>query len=192
MRSNKIFKRIGLAVMGSLISISAIAADSTDVVENKEVKIPIVVDADIGRRYFEGSKPFKKGGPACITCHNVTNDKLIPGGLLAKDLTDVFPKYGAALPMWLDNPDNAPMTASYQHHKLDSTERLNLAAFLEHANEVKADQAKQSGIELFVYGGGAGLIIIFVLVSLIWMKRKKQMVKKDIFARQNSAWDAKH
>lgn len=192
MRSNRIFKRIGLAVMGSLISVSAMAADSTDVAKDKEVKAPIVVDADIGRSYFEGSKSFAKGGPACITCHNVTNDKLIPGGLLAKDLTGVFPKYGAALPMWLDNPDNAPMTSSYQNHKLTEEERLNLSAFLQHADEVKVDQTKESGYMLFVFGGGAGLIAIFVLVSLIWMKRKKQMVKKDIFARQNSAWDAKH
>lgn len=192
MRSNRLFKRIGLAIMGSLISVSAFAGDSTEVVENKVVKAPVVVDADIGRQYFEGSKAFAKGGPACITCHNVTNDKLIPGGLLAKDLTAIYPKYGPALPSWLDNPDNAPMTSSYQHHKLDSAERLNVAAFLEHANKVKKDQTKQSGTMLFVFGGGAGLAVILILISLLFMKRKKQMVKKDIFARQNSAWDAKH
>ena len=41
-------------------------------------------------------------------------------------------------------------------------------------------------------GGLGGLVVILVLVSLLWMKRKRQMVKKDIFARQGGAWDAKH
>ena len=165
-------------------------ADTT--AEATEAAEPVVGDVSLGRAYFEGSKRFKKGGPACITCHNVSNDELIPGGLLAVDLTDIYPKYGAALSMWLENPDNAPMTTSYTKHAMTDMERASLAAFLEHANEVKDSQAKNSGYSYMLLGGGIGLVIILLLISVLWMKRKKQMVKKDIFARQNRAWDAKH
>jgi len=165
-------------------------ADTTTVVlENLDAALGNVA---LGRAYFEGSKRLKKGGPACITCHNVTNDELIPGGLLAVDLTGIYPKYGAALSMWLENPDNAPMTSSYTNHPMTEVERASLAAFLKYADEVKEDQTEKSGAVLFLAGGGIGLVAILILISLLWMKRKKQMVKKDIFARQHSALDAKH
>ena len=162
---------------------------NTTVIKNLDAALGNVA---LGQAYFEGSKRLKKGGPACITCHNVTNDKLIPGGLLAVDLTAIYPKYGAALSMWLENPDNAPMTTSYTNHPMTELERASLAAFLKFADEVKGEQSEKSGYVLFLAGGGAGLVTILILISLLWMKRKKQMVKKDIFARQSKAWDAKH
>jgi len=192
MKSKGLFRKFGILLVGSLISFSSTAQDSTDVADKEEMPV-IEADAGIGREYFEGSKGFANGGPACITCHNVNNDELlIPGGLLGKDLTSAYDTYQAALSSWLDNPDNGPMTVSYQNHKLDEVEREHLSAFLKHASEVKDTQQVKSRLGLFLVGGGGGLVVILILISLLWMKRKKQMVKKDIFARQNSAWDAKH
>ena len=192
MKSKGILKGFGLLVLGSFLYISPARAAEKAPTE----KVEMSNEARRGKQYFEGSRRFKNGGPACITCHNVTNDKLIPGGLLAKDLTDVYPKYGEVLPLWLVTPDNAPMTTAYQNHQLeedkDNPEKSSLAAFLKYADEVKDDQTAQSGYDLFYIGGGVGLLGILIVISLLWMKRKKQMVKKDIFARQNSAWDAKH
>jgi hypothetical protein len=214
MKGKGLFKSIGLVLIGSLISVSTVnaqedslAVDSVAVVADEEVTAevvddttavvaesaaPMVGDVDLGRQYFEGSKGFDKGGPACMTCHNVSNDALWPGGNLAIDLTDIYPKYGAGLAGWLSAPSFPAMQASYQNHQLTPQETTHLAAFLEHANEVKDTQKVTSGWELFVFGGGAGLVGILILISLLWMKRKKQMVKKDIFERQNKAWDAKH
>jgi hypothetical protein len=41
-------------------------------------------------------------------------------------------------------------------------------------------------------GGLSGLIGILVLINVLWFVRKRNMVKKEIFARQSRAWDAKH
>jgi len=155
----------------------------------KEAPVGTVAD---GKAYFEGSKNFQNGGPACITCHNVTNDALIPGGLLAKDLTDVYDRMGEGLAGWLGAPPFPAMVQSYQNHPLTTSEKTNLTAFFKYANEVKNEQTANSGQSLFIVGGLGGLVVILVLVSLLWMKRKRQMVKKDIFARQGGAWDAKH
>ncbi len=41
--------------------------------------------ADSGAKLFEGSKPFKNGGVACIACHNVnSSDGYIRGENLQK------------------------------------------------------------------------------------------------------------
>ncbi|MDX2362318.1 MAG: hypothetical protein QNK23_16035 [Crocinitomicaceae bacterium] len=192
MKSNGLFRKFGFILVGSLISLSTTAQDSTDVAENEAEKPVIEADAGRGREYFEGSRGFLNGGPACITCHNVTNDELYPGGLLGKDLTTVYDRMGQTLVLWLDMPDNGAMTTSYQGHKLEENERIDLTAFFKHANEVKDTQTADSGQMMMLLGGFGGLAVILILISLIYMKRKRHMVKKDIFARQNSAWDAKH
>jgi len=206
MKSKRLLNVVGLVLVGSLICVPhAMSQDSlevsdevtTEVVESveeaaEEEVAPIVGDVNTGKQYFEGSKGFLNGGPACITCHNVTNDELIPGGLLAKDLTDVYDRMGEGITVWLDAPPFPAMITSYQNHPLTEMERVSLTAFFKHANEVKDSQKITSGTSLFLVGGLAGLVGILIVISLLWMKRKKQMVKKDIFARQTKAWDAKH
>lgn len=206
MKSKRLFKVFGLVLASSMMCVSnANSQDSLEVANEESTEVvetaaedvveevaPIVGDVNAGRQYFEGSKGFLNGGPACITCHNVTNDDLIPGGLLAKDLTDVYDRMGEGITVWLDAPPFPAMISSYQNNPMTEMERTSLTAFLKHANEVKDSQKVSSGTSLFLIGGISGLIGILVLISLLWMKRKKQMVKKDIFARQNSSWDAKH
>lgn len=221
MKGTRLFKQIGFVIVGSLIGIShsnaqestseveviesedtaavaeviedvaAVAEVSEDATVVAEVE-PIVGDPDLGKAYFEGSKRFEKGGPSCITCHNVKNDELIPGGVLAKDLTDVYDRMGEGLILWLDSPPFPAMATSYENNKLTEMERSSLTAFLKQASEVKGEQEASSPIWYFIIGGLSGLAVILLLVSLLWMKRKKQMVKKDIFARQNKTWDAKY
>lgn len=53
-------------------------------------------DIDKGKLLFSGEERFASGGVSCICCHNVTNDELISGGLLAKDLTKAFSRMGDA------------------------------------------------------------------------------------------------
>jgi hypothetical protein len=204
MKSKELIKSICLVIIASLINLSVIAQDTVVEVdpeavvqepiaeEKKEVKTLVSGDHNLGKQYFEGSKPFLNRGPACISCHNVTNDELYPGGLFAKDLTDVYDRMGEGITAWLGAPPFPAMIASYQNHELTELERTSLTAFLKNANEVKDTQKKISGTSVFLIGGIGGLIAILILVSLLWMKRKKQMVKKDIFQRQTPAWDAKH
>ncbi len=209
MKGMRIVKQIGFVLVGSLISITHLnAQDSTMVseddksqdtstvteVENAtvaEVENAIVGNVESGRAYFDGSEGFLHGGPACITCHNVTNRELIPGGLLAKDLTDVYERMGEGITSWLGAPPFPAMVSSYQNNPLTELERASLTAFFKQVNEAKEDQVATSGATIMLIGGTSGLLVILLIIGLMWAKRKKKMVKKDIFARQSKTWDAK-
>ena len=210
MKGKGLFKSIGLIIAGSLVCFSSVKAQDSltaEVVNDTAIveEVPVAtetakaekatsanISADLGRQYFEGSKRFVNGGPSCVSCHNVTNDALIPGGKFSVlDLTDVYSRLGEGITAWLDVPPFPAMVASYQNNPLTEEERASLTAFFKQSSEVKDKQTVTSGYDLFLFGGLGGLIVILIMISLIWMKRKKQMVKKDIFARQSKAWDAK-
>lgn len=150
-------------------------------------------DVETGRLLFSGKKRFENGGPSCITCHNVTSDDLISGGLLAKDLTNVFERIGAAgITGMVSAPPFPAMANSYNNKIITEQEASQLAAFFKHVNEAGLVETQDNGYNLsldkgaplFIGGGLVGLIIIFLLTSLIWSKRKKESTKKDIFSRQ--------
>lgn len=182
---------IGLSLMSNTVFAQG-AAGGQQAEASAGQPVTTATDAATGRAYFEGSKRFANGGASCISCHNVTNDAVMPGGLLAKDLTDVYERLGEGLTAWLGAPPFPAMVSTYQNHPLTEQERMSLTAFLKDAYETRASQKAKTGYDLFLLGGGAGLLGILILISLLWMKRKRQMVKKDIFARQSKAWDAKH
>ncbi len=185
---------IGLAFLSP--SYAQESVDSADVATSSEADSEEVVasmtgaSSKLGRQYFEGSKSFIKGGPACITCHNVNHKNMIPGGLFAKDLSDVYERMGEGITGWLSAPPFPAMATSYQNHELTEKERASLTAFFKETAENKESQ--KSAASYFLTGGIGGLIAIILLINILWWKRKRHMVKKDIFVRQSKAWDAKH
>lgn len=200
----KLFKmklkvQIGALIFG-LVSLSPILAqesvDSAEVAASSDASVEEVIatingaNSNLGRQYFEGSKSFKMGGPACITCHNVNHKKLMPGGMFAKDLSDVYERMGEGITGWLTAPPFPAMANSYQNHELTEKERASLTAFFKEASENKHEE--KSAANYFLMGGIGGLILIILLINILWWKRKRHMVKKDIFVRQSKAWDAKH
>jgi hypothetical protein len=146
---------------------------------------------EYGRQLFDGSVRFMNGGPACVSCHAVENSNVIPGGILAKDLTDVYDRMGEGLSAWLGAPPFPAMVSSYKNNPLTEKERTALAAFFKYTNEEKGLHAQQDGFMIMLIGGAGGVIVIFILVSLLWVNRKRKMVKQDIFSRQSRAFDAK-
>ncbi len=138
-----------------------------------------------GRNIFIGSQPLSNGGPACISCHHVNYKGVIPGGLLAKDLTTVYSRFGgdAGIHGILGAPPFPAMTESYKNKPITEKEIADLTAFL---NKVDKDTANQevSARNPLLYGGTIGIIILIVLYSLIWYKRKRFTVKRSIFIRQ--------
>ena len=54
-------------------------------------------DIEQGKLLFSGKTSFANGGASCISCHNVTNDELISGGLLVKGLTKAYTRMGDAV-----------------------------------------------------------------------------------------------
>ena len=142
-------------------------------------------EAENGKLLFSGKKGFENGGPSCIVCHNVTNNDVMVGGLLAKDLTNVYERMGdAGVSAIVSSPPFPAMAKSYAGKSLTETEVRELTAFFKVADKVSATQDQRSGFGLVVGGGLVGLVIILGLVSILWNNRKKESTKKDIFSRQ--------
>ena len=141
-------------------------------------------DIDRGLLLFSGKERLANGGVACISCHNVTNDDLISGGLLAKDLTKAYSRMGdAGLSGIISSSPFPAMATAYNNNPIDSTEVIQLTAFLMHADNVSAEQKTNTGNSLFILGGGGGIIILFLLIGLIWKNRIRKSVKEDIYNR---------
>lgn len=185
MEKKKIIKKIGILLVGVVFGFSSLDAQAAD---RKLTEAEM-----IGKKYFEGSASFQNGGPSCISCHSVRNKSVATGGLLAKDLTDVYSRLNEGLTQWLAAPAFPAMAASYQNNPLTENERVKLTAFLKYTDEVK-DVYKNvpNGQTPMVIAGVGGLFSILILIGIIWFKQKRKMVKQEIFDRQSKAWDAKH
>ncbi len=148
-------------------------------------------DIEVGKQLFSGKQRFINGGPSCITCHNVNNNNLISGGLLAKDLTNVYSRMGdAGLTGIIGTPPFPAMAASYKNNALDSTDVAQLTAFLKYADQVSSDQKIKTGGGLFIIGGGGGLIFFLLFIAMNWKNRLKRSVKHNIFKRQIKGSDS--
>lgn len=145
-------------------------------------------DVHNGRSYFQGGKHLSGGGPSCITCHNVTSDQVIPGGLLAKDLTNAFGRMGgqAGVAGILGAPPFPAMTNAYSGKAALTEEEIHaIAAFLSDAdNSSDQDVAGFEGEGRMLIWGFGGLILIFIWVAVVWRVRLRQSVKEDILKRQ--------
>ncbi len=183
-----------VAMLDFLQADEAPAGGETAEVVEEEPEAPIeytTADVEAGAKLFDGSHRFENKGPSCVVCHNVSNDKVIPGGLLAKDLTEVFERMGhAGIGGILSAPPFPAMAESYTNNPLTESEIFQLTAFFNDANENKATQETSSGFEILTIGGGAGLVILLFVINLLWIRRKKGQVKKDIFARQIKSKDS--
>ncbi|MCC7301297.1 MAG: c-type cytochrome [Bacteroidia bacterium] len=140
---------------------------------------------ELGRKLFEGSIRFMEGGASCISCHNINHKDVIPGGLLAKDLTNAFSRLGgtAGLQGILGAPPFPAMTSAYLNKPLNSIEINALMAFLSHVDKDVANQEQKTG-DILRFGGCAAAIGLLVLIFGIWFIRKKDTVKKEIYNRQ--------
>lgn len=139
-----------------------------------------------GKAYFEGSKSFTNGGASCISCHNVNYKDVIAGGVLAKDITNSYSRLGgdAGLSGILSSPPFPAMTAAFKNNPLTDEEVKAITAFLQDADTQKV---AAEGFNPLLMGGFATFIILFILILVIWSKRKNNNVKKDIYDRQIKA-----
>ncbi|HJN54536.1 MAG TPA: c-type cytochrome, partial [Flavobacteriaceae bacterium] len=72
-------------------------------------------DIQKGQNLFSGKTRFSNGGASCISCHNVTNDELISGGLMAKDLTNAYARMGeAGVGSIISSPPFPVMATAYE------------------------------------------------------------------------------
>jgi mono/diheme cytochrome c family protein len=138
-----------------------------------------------GQGLFQGTTRFQNNGPTCNACHDVRNDAVIGGGILAAELTTVFSRMGGAgVKAILGQAPFPVMQAAYKDKALTESEITYLVAFLQSADEQHLfHQPRDYGIGLFISGlVGAGLL--FVFFGLLWRGRKTGSVNQAIYDRQ--------
>lgn len=165
-------------------AISEVTAKET--VEEEVIPFePMESDIAMGQDLFSGEQRFENGGPSCIYCHNLATDRIIPGGLLAKDLTTVFSRMGgdAGLAAILNAPPFPAMTEAYKNKSMTRAEIFAVTAFLNQVDKESGTESATAISPLLVYGFIAFLIWVGV-VLLVWLHRKKYAVNKRIFERQ--------
>ena len=162
-----------------------VAAQETE--EEVEVVPFEPTEADIarGQDLFSGKQRFENGGPSCIFCHNLATDRIMPGGLLAKDLTTVFSRMGgsAGITAILNAPPFPAMTEAYKNKLMTKGEIFAITSFLNTVEKESATEAITAISPLLTYGFVAFLIWVGI-VLLVWFRRKKYAVNKRIFERQ--------
>jgi mono/diheme cytochrome c family protein len=139
----------------------------------------------LGQGLFQGTTRLANGGPACNSCHDVTNDAVIGGGVLAPELTSVFSRLGGATVRAILGSSPFPvMQRAYRDKALTDDEVVALVGFLEQADAEQAfHQPRDYGPKLFG-AGVVGAAILLVLYSLLWGGRRKGSVNQAIYDRQ--------
>ncbi len=139
----------------------------------------------MGRDLFQGTSRFTNGGPTCNSCHEVTNDAVIGGGVLARELTTVFSRLGGpGVRAILGSPPFPVMQRAYQDKPLVDEEVVALVGFLQRADEEQSfHQPRDYGPKLFL-AGVLGTVVLLGLYSLAWGGRSKGSVNQAIYDRQ--------
>ncbi|MDY0083305.1 MAG: cytochrome c [Ignavibacteriaceae bacterium] len=139
----------------------------------------------IGRNLFSGEQRLTNGGPACISCHNVVNDEVASGGLLALDLTNTVTRLSVnGVHSIISSPPFPVMKAAYTDHQITEDEQFYLTAFLKNADFVASLQDPAVPQQRFLYAGIVGGVILFGIYGSIWWNRKRKSVNDSIFNRQ--------
>lgn len=142
-------------------------------------------DILIGQDLFQGNIRFENSGVACNACHDVRNDAVMGGGILAAELTTVFSRMGrAGVQAILGRSPFPVMQAAYEDKPLTENEVAQLVAFLEYADSEQYHQLPRDyGMGLFASGVvGAG--VLFGLFAFVWRGRKIGSVNQAIYDRQ--------
>lgn len=142
----------------------------------------------LGQHLFEGSARLTNGGPTCVSCHNIATSRIIPGGLLAKDLTTVFSRMGgdAGITAIMNAPPFPAMTEAYKNKQITKDEIFAITSFL---NKVQNESGAQqlgtiASISPLLKYGFIGFAIWVCIILFLWRSRKQSMVKQKIFDRQ--------
>lgn len=139
----------------------------------------------LGQDLFEGKVRLAKGGPSCNACHDVRNDKVASGGILAAELSLVFSRMGKqGVQSVIASAPFPAMQVAYNGKDLTETEIAALVAFLQHVEKEHAQQLPRStGLRMFSAGVG-GVIVLLGIFSLAGRRRKNRSVNQDIYDRQ--------
>jgi len=164
----------------------ASAEDSIAVVTNADYLVSIDTDENeiSGKALFEGSRKFRNGGASCISCHHINAEESVQGGLLAKDLTQSFSRIGglAGIKGIIDFPPYPAMKDAYAKAPITEEESVQLQVFLMRAE--KDSTIPKNAVSGFIREGIIGMVVLLIIISLVWYKRKRRSVNYHIIKRQ--------
>lgn len=142
-------------------------------------------NAQKGQDLFVGKIRFTNQGAACNSCHNVDMKGFISGGALGKDLTHAINRLSApgveGIVSGLPFPQ---MKETYGTRPVTQQEIADITAFLTAADKQTSANTTTNIGKYMLTGGVSGIIILLVLFSFFWMKRKKRPVNFSVFKRQ--------
>ncbi|MCK4990655.1 MAG: c-type cytochrome, partial [Bacteroidales bacterium] len=102
-------------------------------------------DVQIGRQLFSGSIRFSTGGPACITCHHVTDDILKGGALIAPDLTNVYSMLDEkTIILRVTSPYHKIMQDAYKGKPVTKEEAVIMASFFKYVGTESTHQQQRN------------------------------------------------
>ena len=138
-----------------------------------------------GKELFVGNVRFTNRGAACNSCHNVDMKGFMSGGALGKDLTHAItrlsPEGVAGIVTGLPFPQ---MKETYNKRPLTPQEVSNIVAFLQTADKTSPVKTTSVAGNYLIVWGAAGFVILLILFSIFWMRRKNRTVNLAIFRRQ--------
>jgi len=150
----------------------------------EEMSMTSLGDMTVARKLFRGETAFANGGPGCITCHNVNNNSLIPGGDLAKDLSESIANMGAGgVRAIIKTPSFPVMAKAYEDRQLTDEEVNLLTEYLFYVSEGGSTQTPPNaawGVALALFGS----LLLLGIAMVVWINRKKNPVNQHIFKRQ--------
>jgi len=98
-----------------------------------------------GRDLFTGNAKLSSGGPACISCHNVTEQNEFSGGNLAPDLTDVYSRIDEDMIIQLATAPKYPsMQKAYDGRPITSAEASALVSYFRYAGTASPHQQERN------------------------------------------------
>lgn len=147
--------------------------------------VALTGDSQRGGELFSGKIRFTNLGASCNSCHNVNMDGFISGGALAKDLTHAITRLTAAgVEGVISGLPFPQMKETYNAKPITPQEIADLTAFLVTVDEQAPDQVASSIGKYLITGGIVGIIVLLILYSLFWIRRKNRTVNQAIYRRQ--------
>lgn len=143
-------------------------------------------EIDSGRRLFVGQRRFAKGGPACVSCHSAgaAGRLSLGGGMLARDLTDVYARLGdQALHSALAEPGFPLMSSIFPKQPLEEAEVFQVKAFLSSMAKTGPPPPPDRN---FGYLGVLGSFFSLGLAGAVWKDRMRG-VRARLVARSRNA-----
>lgn len=154
-------------VSAPAVSLTPIPSDSLELWYNIET-------ASMGRFLFNGHVPFKNGASPCNSCHNINDQSIMGGGLLALDLTGSYLKLGpAGIKAIIINPPFPAMKTAMNNHELTEDEIQALLSMLKSVGEQKYAYQIPGAAGLFFFAiGFVFALVLIVHIYILYDNRK--------------------